>query len=931
MPLERNVSLQATEQQKQAFELELRMYDGDDPLDVWDRYIKWIEHSNAKSNLGAVLERAVQQFVDEKKFYDDPRYVDIWIKLAQNSTQPLNMFSYMQNQGIGVQQAALYTAWSDALEMQGDLQQAEIIFLEGLKSGARPLDELQRHYRTFQSRLSGLAHRADVTQEKKDLELQLPSTVGRRTRRNRRVLASVNTEEGSSAGHSSTTDYQPSTSGLIQSMSVSVFDESQARSVEPAVIDAKENQSMWQKTDNMMCSSGDVTPQSGPGATHTQNTEEPPHASDDVPLAPEQGSTTNQCEDQQRVQSMFCKELLFRGPMEFCFEELRAERYFASTRQKLRDKQMYLGKEKERLSQLIEQRLQAKSTLGQEHSQEKFKPFKVDNGSANPATESGPPGENAPRRNDEVFLLPGETAASERPSPRPTAADVQPKPFAVFDENSPSGLPLETFSAPAPAPSHHKSLKLPMPTLRTRGSPSDPPVAERDSKDRTLSEEAIINSHRNKTLSRSPDDTYDFAHAAVLVSTPFGGVRGQSEGGVTDKPQGSCPNTTPQTPTEPTEASKLSPILEVSQEWRSISAVPRQPDHSVGSASSASVVMEPVVMEPVPDEDDMELQETAAPPEAQPTDPCSLEVRRRLLHEIGLRNLPNLHPEPGPLPSTILGLRLGDQLLHYLMKMSNLEDYYLLPPDEQCTVLKVERCPVPWDFYICSQLNARLPADTQGHFLNESSCFLFEDGCVTLWTVPREFTLAEITADTDDKPLVAHLALRLVEMVRRMHTCHLVHGALRPHSLIFYPSPTDSDLEHAVVMAIDFSSSLDLKFQPEVQSVGLLSNAAEFISQGLLLPTSSPYQLDLLGVAETVHLMLFKRRLEVAKTETGWRLADTAETSEGSLHAIWHKFFQKILNSGEKSATSVLTELHEDLRDYIENVVGFYKITSNII
>lgn len=66
---------------------------------------------------------------------------------AQNSTQPLNMFSYMQTEGIGVQQAALYVAWSGALEMQGDLQQADIIFLEGLKCGARPLDELQRHYR----------------------------------------------------------------------------------------------------------------------------------------------------------------------------------------------------------------------------------------------------------------------------------------------------------------------------------------------------------------------------------------------------------------------------------------------------------------------------------------------------------------------------------------------------------------------------------------------------------------------------------------------------------------------------------------------------------------------------------------------------------------------------------------------------------------
>lgn len=44
--------------------------------------------------------------------------------------------------------------------------------------------------------------------------------------------------------------------------------------------------------------------------------------------------------------------------------------------------------------------------------------------------------------------------------------------------------------------------------------------------------------------------------------------------------------------------------------------------------------------------------------------------------------------------------------------------------------------------------------------------------------------------------------------------------------------------------------------------------------------------------------------------------------SEGSLHSVWHKFFQKILNSGEKSTVTLLTELQEDLRDYTENVVG---------
>lgn len=55
------------------------------------RYIKWIEQSYAKSDKGsslcAVLERAVQQFVDDKSFYDDPRYVDMWIKLVSDSLE----------------------------------------------------------------------------------------------------------------------------------------------------------------------------------------------------------------------------------------------------------------------------------------------------------------------------------------------------------------------------------------------------------------------------------------------------------------------------------------------------------------------------------------------------------------------------------------------------------------------------------------------------------------------------------------------------------------------------------------------------------------------------------------------------------------------------------------------------------------------------
>lgn len=42
-----------------------------------------------------------------------------------------------------------------------------------------------------------------------------------------------------------------------------------------------------------------------------------------------------QAEDGKKEQSMYCKELLFSGVTEFCFEELRAERYFKRAAQQL--------------------------------------------------------------------------------------------------------------------------------------------------------------------------------------------------------------------------------------------------------------------------------------------------------------------------------------------------------------------------------------------------------------------------------------------------------------------------------------------------------------------------------------------------------------------------------------------------------------------
>uniref|UniRef100_A0A8D3C242 BUB1 mitotic checkpoint serine/threonine kinase Bb n=1 Tax=Scophthalmus maximus TaxID=52904 RepID=A0A8D3C242_SCOMX len=170
----------ATNQQRQAFECELRMYDGEDPLDVWDRYIKWTEQTfpqgGKESNLATLLERAVTRFTDEKKYHEDPRYVHLWIKFAENCPEPLDIYRFMQAQGIGVTQASFYIAWSEEYENQGNCRKADLVFQEGFKKCAEPNDKLLQFHKALQARVSRRAM-MDVEEEESDNEPKEPERV----------------------------------------------------------------------------------------------------------------------------------------------------------------------------------------------------------------------------------------------------------------------------------------------------------------------------------------------------------------------------------------------------------------------------------------------------------------------------------------------------------------------------------------------------------------------------------------------------------------------------------------------------------------------------------------------------------------------------------------------------------------------------------
>lgn len=54
---------------------------------VYCRYIEWTEQTfpqgGKESNLSTLLERAVTKFTEERKYHEDPRYVELWIKFVR--------------------------------------------------------------------------------------------------------------------------------------------------------------------------------------------------------------------------------------------------------------------------------------------------------------------------------------------------------------------------------------------------------------------------------------------------------------------------------------------------------------------------------------------------------------------------------------------------------------------------------------------------------------------------------------------------------------------------------------------------------------------------------------------------------------------------------------------------------------------------------
>ncbi|XP_018414760.1 PREDICTED: mitotic checkpoint serine/threonine-protein kinase BUB1 beta [Nanorana parkeri] len=977
------------QQQKQTFELELRFYNGDDPLDVWDRYIKWAEQAypqgGKESNLSPLLERAVRMFHQEKRYYDDLRYLNIAIKFANCCTEPVDLYSYLHSQGIGLLHAQLYIAWAEEYEAKGNFKKADSILQDGIQRRAEPLDKLEASHKQFQARVSrqvfqSLADGED--EESESSELQRSSLVDLKARGKNKARAPVSRVGDAIKRKSCFRNlFLLNRSPALQTSRArfAVFDENSSipapqsqpiLSAEPwATLPqsrAKENEQkagQWNSgrpRSTPQTSSHDPTPslpsftpyvdelaehqtvtpcKINPSVTSVLSARK--HSKEEDPLQRLQSSTQGK---EEKV--MYCKNKVYAGMEEFSIEEIRAEMYMAKVRKKREEDLLASAlrrQEMERQIEELEKRLKGPCTENQEEVSVEEAPTEGSSrvsGTVESEPQSGPATVSSactPSDKDDVdpeqrslpaFLFPS-IDVSPLNQNEPKSTDLLPTltsdvPFTIFDETcetQPSLASPNLNRMPSTA-------RRPLAAVSKAFVHDEVPLTDTLDGIEPLNEEAIVSgSDRNKTLFAEPDDTCDFVRAAQLASTPFHKAKDESEDSDTSGlgrfplrektpvhedyfQQVACPK-------------KLSPILEASRE---------DTPSSVSSVSTGCTSLLTFKTLLVQEKTDHTGQMSGVYEQALDCSVDLEELHRSLLLPISeLLTSEHIHQEASPMPP-IKGqeeMHLGGETYQLRSDISLGESSNLfiatLPDLEMESVkyvaIKVDSQPVPWDFYITQQLTERLGEAFGNYFLEQNNCYLFQDGCLTIYKDASHVTIQDILEDRETltEEVIILLTYNLLSLVEKLHSVEIIYGDLRTETLLLDNKMFDlsSCTEmYGCIKPTDFSHCMDMRLCPTLTSRSLPIAQTEYGKQ-VLAGRTSPYQVDLLGIANVVHLMIFSECLQVHQEDSVWKITkDIPGLWRGTL---WNAFFSKILNTESESPAYVLKELKDEMEQLLDS------------
>ncbi|XP_014060420.2 mitotic checkpoint serine/threonine-protein kinase BUB1 isoform X1 [Salmo salar] len=243
-------------------------------------------------------------------------------------------------------------------------------------------------------------------------------------------------------------------------------------------------------------------------------------------------------------------------------------------------------------------------------------------------------------------------------------------------------------------------------------------------------------------------------------------------------------------------------------------------------------------------------------------------------------------------------------------------------------ILKVQKPANPWEFYINTQLNARLQPSVRHLFSNIHSAHFFQNGSVLLGELHNCGTLlnaVNLYKNLIDKvmpqPLVIYFTVCMLHMVEQLHSIHIVHADIKPDNFLlgdrflenksFHPD----NLDHGLAL-IDLGQSIDMTLFPKGTSFTAKCMTSGFQCTEMKSGRPWNYQTDYFGIAGTVYCMIFGTYMQVTQEGGVWK---TNAVFRRNPHSdLWTEFFHTLLNVPDCNSLPCLRSLRSRLSTVLQ-------------
>ncbi|MCO5594281.1 hypothetical protein L7F22_048310 [Adiantum nelumboides] len=262
---------------------------------------------------------------------------------------------------------------------------------------------------------------------------------------------------------------------------------------------------------------------------------------------------------------------------------------------------------------------------------------------------------------------------------------------------------------------------------------------------------------------------------------------------------------------------------------------------------------------------------------------------------------------------------------------------------ENIVVLKIQRPPCPWEFYIYSQLNKRIPQEERASYGRAWKMHVYGDCSIMVCAYGERGTLQDVVnsylaiGQRMDELLCMYYTVEMLRMLEVLHSTGIIHGDFKPDNLLIrnqgeiledWAPERPGCWIHQGLCLIDWGRSIDLNLLAPGTLLEGDCKTSGFQCVEMQQQKPWTFQVDTYGLCCIVHVMLYGSYMEIEAEANSYKMQSyRPKVSFKRYHKseLWGELFSRLLNVKSCLENPSLMEIRSLFESYLTSNTHFPK------